>query len=103
MKFKLFVVYFFFALATFLMGLLQFQDSVISPREQRGRRGKGGIVFMILVIAAILCLYYIIYFLAILISCKSICQKDKTTKLIFTINQIVHLFFIAAVWGGVYS
>jgi hypothetical protein len=58
---------------------------------------------LIILIAVVLIIYYTIYFVAILINCKEICRKDHTTKIIFGVNQVVHIMFISAMWGGVYS
>jgi uncharacterized membrane protein YesL len=67
-----------------------------------GKKG-GAYAGMVTVIVVIFLVYYALYLFAILINCREICKKDKTTKLIFTVNQLVHVLLLAAVWGGVYS
>lgn len=105
MKVKLAIIFMAIAVSIFMMSLLQLSESQIKPSFSIGRGDdrKGPVVLLILIVAAVLILYYAVYFLSMLINCKEICKKDKATKLIFSVNQFVHLLFISAMFGGVYS
>ena len=104
LKCKLAAIHIFTALVIFILAVIQSEAS--RPQIREGGRDKMGarrlLKVMSVVVGLMLFVYYFIYFTAIFINCKLICQKDKLTKIIFGVNQVVHIMFISAMWAGVY-
>ena len=66
------------------------------------KRDKATVAIIVLS-AIILCSYYLWYLMALINNVRLIMKQDKTTKVVFFVNQAVHAIMICSFVLGVYS